>query len=537
MLKRLILFYRDLIDVSKLTKTKNKKIKIVILIVLLNFQILFDILIILFFSNFFSQEIGISNLIINNILDNEILFPLFIILRYLFTYLEKSLTTRLRFDIEKNLKTYLLTKIFSRGNLSISDAYYYVNIISEQVGSFYATLALFLSSLIQILFFSIYLALTNSTILIIFIFGLVLITIPTILLTKYGRRNANEAYVESSNVSTMLEKVLDNLFLIKILNKQNEEVSNFSKTLNKYFKARMNEINSGTLSFILPVFLTLLALSLILNSNKYITFITFDFIGVLIRLFQSLGILNKNAHVMTAYHVYLEKLYLFADDQKVNNLGQYKISNAQSKNSISFENVNFKYFDSDEFIFESLNLDFPKNKHTIINGPNGSGKSTLIGLISGVLHPTSGKVITSSNRFGYIGAQPMILNDSLINNILYGNTSNISTEEILNLIEQFKLFEKIDDDLLNKLISNRKLSSGQMQKISFIRALANKVDILILDEATANLDIETKNLIYSIINNLEITIINSTHSSDELTRYDKKISIYYENNKREFHIN
>ena len=319
--------------------------------------------------------------------------------------------------------------------------------------------------------------------------------------------------------------------------KQNEEVSNFSKTLNKYFKARMNEINSGTLSFILPVFLTLLALSLILNSNKYITFITFDFIGVLIRLFQSLGILNKNAHVMTAYHVYLEKLYLFADDQKVNNLGQYKISNAQSKNSISFENVNFKYFDSDEFIFESLNLDFPKNKHTIINGPNGSGKSTLIGLISGVLHPTSGKVITSSNRFGYIGAQPMILNDSLINNILYGNTSNISTEEILNLIEQFKLFEKIDDDLLNKLISNRKLSSGQMQKISFIRALANKVDILILDEATANLDIETKNLIYSIINNLEITIINSTHSSDELTRYDKKISIYYENNKREFHIN
>ena len=218
MLKRLILFYRDLIDVSKLTKTKNKKIKIVILIVLLNFQILFDILIILFFSNFFSQEIVISNLIINNILDNEILFPLFIILRYLFTYLEKSLTTRLRFDIEKNLKTYLLTKIFSRGNLSISDAYYYVNIISEQVGSFYATLALFLSSLIQILFFSIYLALTNSTILIIFIFGLVLITIPTILLTKYGRRNANEAYVESSNVSTMLEKVLDNLFLIKILN-------------------------------------------------------------------------------------------------------------------------------------------------------------------------------------------------------------------------------------------------------------------------------------------------------------------------------
>lgn len=537
MLKNLYIFYRDLIDVSKLTKTKNKKIKIFVLVVLLNFQILFDILIILFFSNYFSQEIGISNSIIEKILDYEILFPLFIVLRYLFTYLEKSLTTQLRFDIEKNLKTYLLSKIFTKGNLSISDAYYYVNIISEQVGSFYATLSLFLSSLIQILIFSIYLAFTNATIFFVFIFGLILISIPTILLTKYGRRNANDAYVSSNLVSNKLEKVLDNLFLIKILDKQDEEVSKFSQTLKNYFNARLNEINSGTLSFILPVFLTLLSLSVILSSKKYFSFITFDFIGVLIRLFQSLGILNKNAHVMTAYHVYLEKLYLFEDDRTISSEGLYSTNEDLDNTSIKFENVYFKYFDSDQFIFEGLSVNFPINKHTIIVGPNGSGKSTLIGLISGVLHPTSGKIATSSNRFGYIGAQPMILNDTLLNNIMYGNSSHISNHEILELINQFKLFEKIEDNVLNKKISNKKLSSGQMQKVSFIRALANQPDILILDEATANLDSNTKKLIYSIINNLEVTIINSTHSSDELIKFDNKLSIQFENNKRKIHIN
>ena len=47
------------------------------------------------------------------------------LIRYLFTYIEKYLTTQLRFDIENNLKTHLLSKIFTKGNLSISDAYYY----------------------------------------------------------------------------------------------------------------------------------------------------------------------------------------------------------------------------------------------------------------------------------------------------------------------------------------------------------------------------------------------------------------------------
>ncbi len=537
MIENLKVFYKDLIDVSKLTKTNNKKVKIFILVILLNFQILFDILIILFFSTYFSQEIGISNLLIENILDYQILFPTFIFLRYLFTYIEKHLTTQLRFDIENNLKTHLLSQIFAKGNLSISDAYYYVNIISEQVGSFYATLSLFLSSLIQIVIFTVYLAFTNLTIFSVFISGLILISIPTIFLTKFGRSNANDAYLASSEVSSKLEKVLDNLFLIKILNKQDEEISKFSDTLNKYFKARLNEINSGTITFILPVFLTLITLSILIILKTSLVFITFDFIGVLIRLFQSLGVLNKNGHVLTAYHVYLEKLYLFEDYSEKYNISSFTTDSSLKSEFIVFDDVEFKYFDSEENIFENLNLTIPLNKHTIITGPNGSGKSTLIGLMSGVLYPTSGKITTKSNRFGYVGAQPMILNDTILNNIMYGNSSDVSKEELVNYLQQFKLFESSEKEVLNKRVSNKNLSSGQMQKISFIRALANKIDVLILDEASANLDTETKELIYSIINDLEITIINSTHSSDELIGYDHSISIYFQDNKRRFALN
>ena len=71
-----------------------------------------------------------------------------------------------------------------------------------------------------------------------------------------------------------------------------------------------------------------------------------------------------------------------------------------------------------------------------------------------------------------------------------------------------------------------------MQKISFIRALLSKVDILILDESMSNLDSTTKKLIYEILGKLDLTIINSTHSIENLT-YDAHFEIKMSNDIRE----
>ena len=62
-----------------------------------------------------------------------------------------------------------------------------------------------------------------------------------------------------------------------------------------------------------------------------------------------------------------------------------------------------------------------------------------------------------------------------------------------------------------------------MQKIAFIRAILSKPDLLLLDESTSNLDNKSKLLVYKILDSLNITIVNSTHSSDELINYDKEI--------------
>ena len=93
-------------------------------------------------------------------------------------------------------------------------------------------------------------------------------------------------------------------------------------------------------------------------------------------------------------------------------------------------------------IFKDLNLEIKKNKHTVITGPNGSGKSTLLGLIAGIFYPENGRVIISTSQLGYVGVTPLIIEGTLKENILYGNQKDISDQEIIEAVNEFKLFNE-----------------------------------------------------------------------------------------------
>ena len=537
MIDNLKTFYDDLIKVSKLTKTNNKKLRIFSLAIILNLLVFFDIMIILYFSVIFSQEIQFDNLVIRYFLDNYFYLPIFILFRFSFIYLEKIITTRLQIDIEKNLRTHLLEEVFTRGNVSISDAYYYVNTLSAQVGGFYSTLATFFGSFLQIIVFSIYLLLSNFQAVATFAVGSLILFLPTLYLTKLGRKYAHIAYESGQQISLDLEKVLDNLFLIKILKHVKKEVSNFRQSLETFYQSRLNDIKAGTANTLMPNFFTLFVLSILLVFFDFLKYLTFDFIGILLRLFQSLGLFNKNIHTVSSFHVYLEKLYEVEKNKEVISSDNFSINESLDKDiSLVIDSLTFQYLGTNEIMFDNLDLVIPRNKHTIITGPNGSGKSTLLGLMSGIFYPTKGFVQSYTNRYGYVSATPMILNDTLRNNILYGNQENITDDEIINFIKKFKLFGDEADIELNQKISNKKLSTGQMQKVSFIRALLSNPEILILDESTSNLDLESRKLIFDIINNQNLTIINSTHSPESFIGYDHHISIYLDENIRKIKI-
>ena len=82
----------------------------------------------------------------------------------------------------------------------------------------------------------------------------------------------------------------------------------------------------------------------------------------------------------------------------------------------------------EELFFNNLSLKIQKT-NMVITGPNGSGKSTLLGLISGVLTPLSGKIVLGTNKIGYVGVKPLIVEGTL-ENLLYGNKLDVDKENI-----------------------------------------------------------------------------------------------------------
>ena len=526
-------FYKDLIFVSRVTNTKNKKIRILFSVIASNLVVLFDLLIIIIFSYILEEttnKTGLVNQLLELFSENKILLPVIVILRFVFVYVDRMNLEVLKLNVQENLRTYFIKEVFDKGNYSVSDAFFYVNTLSVHVSTFYGSLASVISFLAQIIVFVVYLVFSNTDVIGIFGLGVIILYFPTRFFVKMLRKYSHLSYEGLQEINKNVEKVLDNLYLIKILEKINYEIDKYNETQKKFFNSQVMNLRFGTINSILPNFITIFILSTLLTFFNFEDILTIEFIGVLLRLFQTLGNFNRSISITTNSHVHLERLHQIDKNKGSSNKGNFlsgftKEEIEKSNVAVEFDSVSFQYFNSDEYIFKNLNLKIKKNQHTVITGQNGSGKSTLLGLLSGVFYPNNGRVKCYSEKIAYIGAKPMIFSGTLKENLIYGS-DEIIDEQLLNYhIEKFKVFNSDSGVNLDSNISNKTLSSGQMQKISFIRALLIKPDILLLDESTANLDIESKELIFNILNELNLTIINSTHNLSSFINFDEHIEI------------
>lgn len=525
--------FKDIIFVSKLTNVNKKKARILFTIITSNAVVAVDLGIIILFSVIFTGNINYQNQYlvesINFLLKFKFLLILIVIFRFFLILLERFNIYYLQIQVEKNLKLHIMNEIFVKGNYSTADTYFYLNSLTGHLGFFYGAITSTFNSFIQILGYTFFLILTNSTVMSYFLIGLVIVYFPTKKLILKAREYMHKQYDYSRKLSFHIQRIVDNIFLIKILKTWDKEFYQYDLNLEENKKSQAFNNIYSTVNSLIPNSLTLLILVVIVNFFDITSLLTLEFIAILLRLFQSIGNLSNSLNMAVNSHVHIEKLVQF-ENNKIDSSNRYHIK-PKLENAVEFVNCNFKYFDSKELIFENLNLKIAKGKHTIITGPNGSGKSTLLGLISSVYFPQNGEITLSSEKLGYVGVTPLIIQASLRENLYYGNSKKIDDNIILNYLDEFKVFDVGMNYDLDKEISNKTLSSGQMQKISFIRALLNDVEILLLDESTSNLDVDSKLLIFNILKNKKVTIINSTHSKDDFS-YDYEIIITMDNMKR-----
>ena len=523
---------QDVIYISKITKTKNKKILTIISVVLSQITALTDISIIAIFSVLIAEQytsLGFVNNILDFFVENKIMIIVLVSFRYIFQYLQKTILYRIELSVNKNLKIHILKEIFDKRNYSVADSYYFINVISMHVSYFFSSFASFLNNILQIVVYTAYLVVADINTVFVFGVGVSVLAYPIKKILDKARLFMHESFEKGQESNKEVERVVDNLLLIKILKKDDYEIDRFSNTIQEYIYNLYNNFKFGVINSFLPSFFTLFMLSTILALTSYAKSLTLDFIGVTLRLFQTLSNLTTSLNQIINSHVHIEKFYEIEKIKQIENTNNFKIIN---EDIIGLKEVSFKYLNSEIEIFENLSFEINRNTHTVITGANGSGKSTLLGLLAGVFYPNDGEVYSFSNKFGYIGATPLIFNSTLHDNIMYGNDLQVEDENIIEILRTLQTFKEEQNYDLKNIISNKTLSSGQMQKIAFVRALVAKPDILLLDEATANLDESSKEAIFDILTNQKITIINSTHDPDRFKNVDLNLNIDIKNEKR-----
>ena len=201
------------------------------------------------------------------------------------------------------------------------------------------------------------------------------------------------------------------------------------------------------------------------------------------------------------------------------------------KNSIEVINLSKSY--KSKQAVNSINFKINENEIVGLLGPNGSGKTTTIGMILGLLKPTSGKVLINGvdieknkisllHKMNFISPYIELPKKLKVkqNLIVYGKLYNIKNlnEQIDYLSEKLRL-----NQLLDKVTGE--LSSGQKNRVSLAKALINDPTILLLDEPTASLDPETGDFIRTFLENYKkekkIAVLLASHNMDEVKRLCK----------------
>ena len=176
------------------------------------------------------------------------------------------------------------------------------------------------------------------------------------------------------------------------------------------------------------------------------------------------------------------------------------------KGEIKFENVSFSYEEGKEVI-HNIDIHAPAGSVTALVGSSGSGKSTIAGMVSTFLNPSDGKITIDGNDLSKVSLKSyrqflgVVLQDDFLfegtikENILFPRPQ-ATEEELIEAVKGAYVNEFTDrfEEGLETIIGERgvKLSGGQKQRISIARALLAKPQIIILDEATSNLDTESE---------------------------------------------
>ena len=256
------------------------------------------------------------------------------------------------------------------------------------------------------------------------------------------------------------------------------------------------------------------------NENLIITIgivvVAFSRLIPILNLILSSMSIIKNAK--KSVDLVYEDFFINTEFKKVN-----EINDNKTFNNLELKNIYFSF--NDKEIFKDLNFKIRRGDKIFISGDSGIGKSTFINILLGFLKPTSGKILIDDidinedivnfrSLFGYVPQEIHLIDDTLERNITLNIDDKTNLDFLENSLKISKLKKFVETNSIKYQVGERgsKLSGGQIKRLGLARSLYNLPKILIIDEGTSGIDIQT-----------EEEIINELVSSD----YTKNMTIIF----------
>jgi subfamily B ATP-binding cassette protein MsbA len=317
----------------------------------------------------------------------------------------------------------------------------------------------------------------------------------------------------NAEVTGRLTETLNGIRVIKGFNAEAQEQKVFEKGVEDLYQNVKKSLTATAFMTSSSTFLLGLASAGIMgmggyfimnNSMTYGEFVSFTlFLGFMIAPIVQMS--NIGSQLTEAFAGLDRTQELMGIDEE-NNLKIRTISLDKIKGNITFNNISFSYDDTTE-VLRNISFEAPQGSVTALVGSSGSGKSTIAGLVTAFLNPNSGKVLIDEidlskvdlksfrSQLGVVLQDDFLYEGTIRENILFPRPK-ASEEDLLEAVEGAYVNEFTDrfENGLDTVIGERgvKLSGGQRQRISIARALLAKPKIVILDEATSNLDTQSE---------------------------------------------
>jgi subfamily B ATP-binding cassette protein MsbA len=366
-------------------------------------------------------------------------------------------------------------------------------------------------------------------------------------------RASSKALLAHSRVVTLLQQALLVLPIIKVYAAQEQEGRRFDSAIDSLFQQEVQVAKSRSRALALVEVLSVLLVGVVAaGAGAYVVYYRVnaaDCITVLVTVFaaaQGLRPLNRVTQTLAEASVAGQRLVEIANAE-VEPSDPDAAPNAvilpRHTERITFENVCYTYSGKTRPALEDVNLEFRFGETIGLVGGNGSGKTTLVSLLPRLFEPSSGRVLIDGadisavslwhlrKQIAIVPQETMLLQDTIAENIAYGlpDASRRRIEEAAQLAQAHDFILSLPhgyDCQLGALGSG--LSSGQRQRLAIARAILRDPSILILDEATSQIDPDSARRIRMALREIRKgrTVIVIAHGSDALVDADVIVELH-----------